>query len=370
MPILSKIALYGYKSIHELALELRPLNILIGANGAGKSNFISFFRFLHELLEENLRVYVATEGGTEAFLHFGQKTTPQLRFELWFDQSNILVNGYECLLTPSTADTFVFAREVAYFHNKQQYDRPYGTVLENGTGETQLNRTSETHQLAKHVRDALLSWRIYHFHDTSRSAPIKQLGDLGDNRFLRPDGSNLAAYLYLLRETERTHYHQIVEVVRLMAPFFRDFDLRPSPLNPHKIKLEWREQGTDHYFDAHALSDGTLRFICLATLLLQPPANFPSLILLDEPELGLHPYALHLLAELLQRTALDTQILLSTQSVTLVNQFAAEDIIVTERDNGRSTFHRLDQETIEHWLDEYGMGDLWEKNILGGRPTR
>jgi len=154
--------------------------------------------------------------------------------------------------------------------------------------------------------------------------------------------------------------------VRLVAPFFDDFDLKPSRLNPDKIRLEWREKGSDIYFNAHALSDGTLRFICMVTLLLIPEP--PETILIDEPELGLHPYAITLLATLLRSAATRTQVIVSTQSVTLVNQFNPEDIIVVDRTDGRSIFERQDPQDLERWLEEYGMGDIWEKNLLGGRP--
>jgi predicted ATPase len=167
---------------------------------------------------------------------------------------------------------------------------------------------------------------------------------------------------------ESNYYRNIVETIRLVAPFFDDFVLRPSPLNPDKIRLEWREKGSDAYFNAHALSDGTLRFISLATLLLQPPDQLPTTILLDEPELGLHPYAINVLGGLLRSTALDTQIIVSTQSVTLVNQFDPEDLVIVERENGASIFRRPDETEIEGWLEGYSLGELWEKNVLGGRP--
>ena len=186
---------------------------------------------------------------------------------------------------------------------------------------------------------------------------------------LVPDASNLAAYLYLLRETEDAHYRNIVDTIAMAAPFFKDFVLRQSPLNPGKIRLEWQEKGSDTFFDAHSLSDGTLRFISLATLFLQPNRRLPSTILLDEPELGLHPYAIALLADLMRKVSKSTQVIVATQSVTLVNQFEPEDIIVVNLENDQSVFRHLPAEEINSWVDEYGLGDLWEKNILGGRPS-
>lgn len=369
MPAIDRVEIQGFKSIRSAEVKLRPLNILIGANGSGKSNFVGVFRFLRELTTGNLRVYVGRAGGADTFLYFGRKRTAELHLSVTFTPIANRSNGYSCTLLPSSDGGFVFQQEYAIFHDRRQYVQPYMTLLGKGQTESQLHQAAVKESVAWYVRDAMQSWRIYHFHDTSDSASVKQVSDINDNRFLRNDAGNLAAYLYFLRETQRNHYNKIVGTVRQIAPFFDDFALRPDPLNPGKIRLEWAEKGSDFYFGPHALSDGTLRFICLATLLLQPTDQLPSTILLDEPELGLHPYAITILAGLLQSVAQRTQVIVSTQSVSLVNQFTAEDILVVEREQGETVFRRFDTESIEHWLEEYGLGDLWEKNLLGGRPS-
>jgi predicted ATPase len=197
---------------------------------------------------------------------------------------------------------------------------------------------------------------------------MKQSCNIGDNERFRPDASNIAAYLYLLQQKYPKEYNNIINTIRTVAPFFDDFVLRASPLNEVMIQLEWKHATSDAYFNASSLSDGTLRFICLATLLLQPKDNMPSTILLDEPELGLHPYGITMLANLLASASVNTQVLVSTQSVTLVNQLTPENIIVVDRDKEQSRFKRLTKEDWNDWLDSYGLGDLWEKNLLGGRP--
>jgi predicted ATPase len=317
---------------------------------------------LRNILERNLALYIGQQGGAETQLHFGQQTTQQIEIKLAFG-----TNGYECRLVPAAGDTLIFGSEEASFHDKN-YPQPYRQHLGSGHRETKLvNEFGQPNTgIARHVIASMRSWRVYHFHDTSPSAKVKQTGDLNDNRILRPDAGNLAAFLYRLQETETQSYRQIVSAIRQMAPFFDNFALRPDPLNPQKIRLEWREKGSDAYFSADYLSDGTLRFICLATLLLQP--DLPAIILIDEPELGLHPYAIVLLASLLRKTATRTQVIVSTQSVPLVNQFQPEDIIVVDRDGPVSTFRRLERVELENWLDDYGLGDLWEKNVIGGRP--
>ena len=220
-----------------------------------------------------------------------------------------------------------------------------------------------------YVFEALSSWVVYHFDDTSATAGVRRQGAINDNELLWADASNLAAFLYSIQETYPGQYEKIRDVVRLAAPFFDDFKLRPVTRNPELIQLEWLQKGSNYPFRPSQLSDGTLRFMCLATALLQPVS--PSTMLFDEPELGLHPYALTLLANLLQQAAKShRQVIVSTQSAPLLNEFAPEDVIVVERTEDESTFQRLDSNDLPEWLQEYSLGELWQKNVLGGRPQR
>ena len=365
MSKLDKIKVTNFKSIRELEIDLNPLNVFIGANGAGKSNFVGVFKFLNHLIDGSLQTYTATSGGADRILHFGRKTSENMEFGLSFGDG---VNGYECVLVPGAEDNFVFDGETALFHDKTRYPDPYIMPLGSGHLESRAPAAAQERdgRVALSVLTHLRSWKVYHFHDTSNSARMKQTCDLGDNRILQPDARNLAAFLYSLEQNHQDHFENIQDTIRMVAPFFDRFDLNPSRLNPEKIRLEWIEKGSDVYFNGTSLSDGTLRFMCLATLLLQP--SLPSIILLDEPELGLHPYAVSILAGLLEAAAQRTQVIVATQSVTLVNQFEPEHIVVVELEDGRSLFRHLDDSAMEGWIDDYGLGDLWEKNILGGRP--
>jgi predicted ATPase len=298
-------------------------------------------------------------------LHFGRKVTDELNLHFDFEP-----NAYRCTLVPTSEDTLVFGDETMFYRSSEEYDSPWDQRLGSGHKETKLHEESQRFSytaIADHILHSINSWQVYHFHDTSEQAKVKSAGEVDDNRYLRPDAGNLAAFLYLLRETQRDAYRNIVDAIKMVAPFFDDFNLHPDRLNTRKIRLEWQERGSDAYFGAHALSDGTLRFISLATLLLQP--ELPTTILLDEPELGLHPYAIAVLADLLSSAATRTQIIVSTQSVTLIDHLSLEDLVVVDREGGESTFRRLSKKELSSWLDEYTLGDLWEKNVFGGRPS-
>ena len=365
---IKKLTIEGFKSIRKLEdFELRPLNVLIGANGAGKSNFVSFFRLLRELIEQRLQVAVATEGGADACLYLGPKVTERFAAKLRFG-----INGYEFALAPTIDNRFVFAEETALWLGRLGHSR---NALGSGHLEAKLKEhkddpglSGERRGVPHYVFEAISSWIVYHFHDTSLTAGVRRQRPINDNVVLRPSAENLAAFLYRIRDTNPTAYTQIRDVVRLAAPFFDDFKLRPVPTSPDMIQLEWQQKDSDYPFLAHQLSDGTLRFICLATALLQPIR--PPTMLFDEPELGLHPYALTLLGNLVRQATQQhgKQIIISTQSAPLLNEFGPEDIIVVERHQGESTFQRLDSSQLSEWLQDYTLSELWQKNVLGGRP--
>ncbi|MEW6358273.1 MAG: AAA family ATPase [Planctomycetota bacterium] len=366
MAKLDSIRIENYKSIQKLDLQMHPLNVFIGPNGAGKSNFVGAFKFLNHLVGGDLQSYTRAAGGADRLLHYGRKQSEHMSFRLSFEEG---VNGYSCALAAGAEDNLYFEGELVWFHDKQKYpNKAYDVPLGSGHLETRLTQhvPQRGSRVADYVCEHMRSWKLYHFHDTSDSARIKQTCDLADNRALHPDARNLSAFLYQLQQTSPDYFNNIQDTVRMVAPFFDRFTLEPDRLNPDKIRLEWKEKGTDTYFNGSSLSDGSLRFICLATLLLQP--SLPSVILLDEPELGLHPYAIAVLADLLRAASQRSQVLVATQSVTLVNQFEPEQIVVVDRKEGRSEFQRLDSSSIQDWLDDYGLGDLWEKNIFGGRP--
>lgn len=362
MPKLDLISIKGYKSIQNLEnFKLTNLNILLGANGAGKSNFISVFKFLAQMYERNLQAYVQTSGGPDTFLHYGRKRTQQIGMAFYFAD-----NAYKFGLKPTLDNRLIFIEEELCFTGSSSLPYPKSEVIQSGHSEASLKESA--HKYAKYIKPAIESWRVYHFHDTSDTALVKQIHSATDNLKLKTDAANLAAFLMRLKRTYPKNYQQIIDTIHLVAPFFGDFVQREGE---KFIELEWFEKGNpDTPFKAHVLSDGTLRFICLATLLLQPFNLMNDTVLIDEPELGLHPYALAILAALMKRAAEKKQLIISTQSVELINHFSAGDIVIVDRVNDASVFKRLDEERLEDWLEDYSLGELWQQNVLGGRPSR
>lgn len=347
--MLKSIAIAGFKSFGaEVEVPLGPLNVLIGANGSGKSNFLDAFSFLQAYSRGGVNAHVERSGGADKTLHFGTRYTEVADIRIDFS------NGEQCRLRlhPIVSDRI-------------------GTSFSYATGFTKLSadKSKKDRAIEDKYRERLTSWRQYHFHDTSFHSPMKKTSKLHDNRFLREDGSNLAAFLYLLRERHEASYRLTRNTIRQVAPFFDDFALEPLKLNPDSILLEWQHRNSDAYFDAASLSDGTLRFMALTALLLQPAELRPGIVLLDEPELGLHPYAIAMLAAMLRSASKETQIVVATQSPGLLDHLEPEDILVAERVGGETRLNRLEAEPLREWLEDYSLGQLWEKNHFGGRPA-
>ena len=368
---LDKITIKGFKSIRALEdFDLSNLNVLIGGNGAGKSNFIDFFRMLRAMLElplpglasASLKTYIADGGGSDDFLFNGPKVTEQIEIVTRFGP-----NGYRFKLAPTADENFIINDEARYYEGGAigWWEMGSGQATPELLKDKDKRGFAGGRNVASYIYDAISSWKIYHFHDTSKLASMRRYETIDDHDYLRFDAANIAPFLYDLKKNAQNVYKQIVDTIRLVTPFFDDFILKPN--KNEKVNLRWRQKGSDYPLKPHHLSDGTLRFICLTTALLQPV--LPSTIIIDEPELGLHPYAIVILAELIQATSKKTQIIISTQSPSLVDYFEPEDIIVVNRKKGASVFERLNKHDLSSWLEDYSLGDLWRKNIVTGGPT-
>lgn len=362
MHALDKLTIKGFKSIKALLdFELKHLNVLIGANGAGKSNFIEFFRMISAMMKsDGLKEFIA--GNADTYLFGGPKQTPHIEVKMCFGQ-----NGYDFELAP-TEDGFLL------INNEQRHYFPYDSTRNLGSGnfnpgllkDKHGSGMNTEHNASWYTYNAIISWKIYHFHDTSKEAGMRRYSDQAHGEKLFMDGANIAPFLLGVKKSHIDSYNEIINATRLVIPFFDDFILEPN--DNEKLRLNWRQKGLKDYpMRPTLLSDGSIRFVCLAAALLQPDP--PSTIIIDEPELGLHPEALAILAELVEDASKRTQVIISTQSPALIDHFGIEDVITVSRKNSASTFKRLDEKDFNVWLEEYSVGELWTKSVIPGGPV-
>jgi len=368
---LDDIELKGFKSIdgrEGQRITLGDVTVLLGANGSGKSNLVSFFKLLNFMTTGALQQYVGKYGSRQ-LLFYGPRVTESISFTLHFSSLEA-EDTYEVVLSYGLPDRlFISSEKVSYSKKNLPQTREY--YLASGGAETGL--ANDQQQTSKVMYHLLSGIRAYHFHDTSDTAKIKDRGYIDDAKYLRDDAGNLAAFLKMLKEqTEyRRYYERIIRHIQRVMPQFGDFSLEKLPENDKYTRLNWTDtSGSDYLFGPDQLSDGSLRFMALTTLLLQPPLLLPQFIVLDEPELGLHPAAIVELAGMIRMVSQKTQILVATQSTRLVDEFTPEELVVVERDQEKrcSVFKKLDAESLADWLTRYSLSELWEKNVLGGQP--
>ncbi|MDA3896983.1 MAG: AAA family ATPase [Desulfobacteraceae bacterium] len=362
---LDKLTIKGFKSIRELEdFELKQLNVLIGGNGAGKSNFVEIFRLLRAMVDQTFANFILTRGGADDFLFNGPKVTKIIDAQFKFG-----LNDYAFELEPTAAEKFIIKTE------KIKYKLGSWNYIGNSDFESRLPKVKDDTGLTAnrgvgyYVYEAVSDWTIYHFHDTSANSPMRRSEIVEDNRRLRSDAANIAPFLLgLMNGHFKRRYQEIIDAIRLVTPFFDDFILEPVQKGEKEtVKLSWKQKGSDYPMQPYHFSDGTIRFICLATALLQPIP--PSTVIIDEPELGLHPSAISILAELIQDASKRTQIIVATQSPALIDHFSVEDVIVVNRKDGASTFERLQEKDLNVWLETYSVGELWSKNVIAGGPV-
>lgn len=372
---LTELTISGFKSLKQLrAFQPGRLNVFIGSNGAGKSNFISFFRFLNWMLTPpgQMQMFVANNGGASAFLHDGPEVTQQVSASLKLTTDRGL-NEYSFKLFYVAGDAFRFADERYRFSSTQFSSPSNWTVMDPGAAEAEINARGESgDETARTINRLIRRCIVHQFHNTSLNSRIKQRWTVDDNRWLKEDGANLAPFLLRLRNDEPKAYQRILSTLRQLVPFFADFVLEPTG---NSVLLQWREVGSDMQFASYQASDGLLRLIALLALLLQPENDLPDVLLIDEPELGLHPQACEVLAGILRSISLNRQVFVATQSTYFVDQFEPDEIVIVNRPDRSSTFTRLNKADLADWLKDfeggrgYSLSELWEKNVLGGSPT-
>ena len=371
---LKSIKISGYKSYGnniKTKIDFKDINVIIGANGAGKSNLISFFDMLSFMTTGAFQRYVGIQGQAQSLLYFGAKETDTIYAEIVFE-SDENMDTYEFKLIYALNDKLVFGGEKLTWQAKNKHLTPKELIFSAGNLESILSDEEQKDMMVTVIRNIMHNCRVFHFNDTSNSAKMRQGTYIDDNGYLRADAGNLAAFLYRLKSTIEfdKYYRLILKYSQAALPQLKDFVLVPDSMNKNYVKLNWQTQNSDELFGPHQLSDGSLRFIALATVLLQPPETSPSVIILDEPEIGLHPHAVSLLANMIKSVGSEKQIILSTQSSNLLDEFSWDDVIVAEFDRNRdsSTLKRLSENLLKNWLNDYTLAELWDKNVIGGLP--
>ena len=355
---LDKLTIKGFKSIEFIdEFELKALNIVVGANGAGKSNFVSFFKLLNELINNRLNSYVVVTGGARDMLFNGKQPADKIEFSTRFGR-----HGFRFSLVPTVKDEFMIEDEARFDQHQPDGWLALGS---NTQGQSKMvhEACNDDSKNSFKIYQAIKQWQIYHFHDTSSKAKMRHYDIVENNEKLAIDASNIAPFLLKLKNQYQRAYKQILAACQLVMPFLDDFILKEVTRGQKReVNLSWRQKDSDYPFQPYHLSDGSIRFICLATALLQPTP--PSTIIFDEPELGLHPSALQVLAELIGAAATRMQVIVATQSPILIDQFAVEDIVTVNRVNGATSFKRLHEDELKQWLEDYSLGELWVKNVI------
>lgn len=364
---LKEVEIRGYKSIdfeEAVNLELGDVNILLGANGAGKSNIVSFFKMLSFMMSKSFANYVEMAGTSNYLLHYGAKCTSFIEGSLKFSYNNY-EDIYQFKLANAAPDRLIVIEESIKYH-KVGENKLHEVLLEPNYKESALADCQDP--VAKSIYKMVSFCKVYQFHDSSSDGPLRQVCPIETSDYLQSQGNNLPSFLYFLKENFKDSYDRITSYVRDVVPQFEDFYLEPAG---RFISLRWKDtSANDYVFDAHQFSDGSIRFIALATLLLQPQDTMPSVIILDEPELGLHPFAIMKLAEMIKDAAIHSQVIIASQSKDLIDHFDISDISIVEMDEKSlcTSVRKLSEDEYKLWLEHYTVSELWDKNVLGGRP--
>lgn len=370
---IESIRIKGFRSLADVEIDDMPgATVLIGANGSGKSNFIRFFDMMSWMINSRrLAEFIQRQGGADDQLFGGSRISPRMEAELAMrtEQGR---NDYRFALAHAHPDRFVFTEEAFRFSRKGWGTEAPWQYL--GIGHTEAGITEAAQSVesavvnkttARVLVHLLRHCAVYQFHDTSDHSHLKERWDAEENGYLKSHGGNLAAVLLRLEREDMRRFEAICGHIRRILPVFDRFQIEEDY---GRLMLRWKAKGMDKTIGAHLTSDGSLRLFALVTLLNLPPGMLPDVLLLDEPELGLHPAAIALIGDMIKTLAEDRQVIAATQSPLLVDAFSLDEIRVLELRDGRTEIRRYDEDEYRDWLEEFTTGELWQKNLLGGRP--
>ncbi|MBO3457475.1 AAA family ATPase [Aetokthonos hydrillicola Thurmond2011] len=366
-------------------IELRPLNILIGSNASGKSNLIEAIALL-KATPTDLPAFIRQAGGISEFLWKGQHSNTVAEIQAIVDYPRIQTLSYQISLSMAgqkleLIDEFVEneqpfpGEDDVYFYYRYQRGRPVLNVkLDGVVKQRELRREDmipdqsvlsqrkdpdlypELSYLATQFSNISL-YRIWNIgRDSEPRNPQKT--DLPEHPLLE-NGSNLGLFLNNLQY--QLGNRQIIEKLKKFYDAAEELSIK---IYGGTVQIFIREENLAQPIPATRLSDGTLRYLFLMALLLDPTP--PPLICIEEPEIGLHPDILPTIAEMLIEASQRTQLIVTTHSDALVSSLPPEAVLVFERDEQGSHLRRLDPEKLKDWLENYTLGDLWRMGEIGG----
>ncbi len=367
---IKKLHLRNLLSFEDCEVELQNLNILIGPNGAGKSNLIEAIGLLRSLVYDHA-AYVRQGGGSTAWIWKGQRGESA--------QMDTLIDGgahgdllhsfkmdgtaagltWEQLLIVNT-ESYSFKRESGQLSISQGYSGPYTSsesVFHKYKDPADKSPTTRTGERIGEIR-------IYREFRTGKNEMLRSGGPGSglEATHLEEGGQNLALVLHEFDSLGRLD--QIRGLLEELNQGYRN--IKPRFLNGIWL-VQLNEEGLLDPVMSQRISDGTLKFICLAALLLDPSP--PPVICIEEPEVGLHPDAMRVVARLLREAADRTQLIVTTHSADMIDEFSGtpEAVVVTEKNERHATqFNRLDRDKLASWLGRYQLGELWQKGEIGG----
>jgi predicted ATPase len=277
-------------------------------------------------------------------------------------------NEYRMALTHVAPDSLAFAEEAFRFsrHGRNTssswVDLPM-PAQESGLPDAAADNSQRAQRTARTVLYLLRNCATFQFHDTSAKASLNMRWDESEAARMRTDGGNLAPILLHLSREQPRRYQLITRQIQRVLPVFEDFELEPTS---GKVLLRWRAKNSDKTFGPHLTSDGSLRLFCMFTLLNLPDDMLPDVLMIDEPELGLHPHAIALTADMIKSLAVHRQVFIATQSPLMVDAFELENILVASLEGAATKLTPMDQHDYRSWLaDDYLPSDLWLKEPVG-----
>lgn len=392
---LTELSCWGFRSYPDRdmvrALTMTPLSVLIGPNSSGKSNLLDMLLLISEAADQKLSDGVRRRNGMRSILW--QNGAKEFGWELVLAAEGAFAAEegplhYRVVVRPRGESPSIALEEVAVeakSGTRVLLSAMNGAVRLRAEGKPQLGpetpltsdselaisqiRDPQNYPTLSRLRDYLASWAIYREFLTDEQSKMRQPQVASADTQLQPHGENLIAVLHQINN--RTQYRPYNTGIReLLRLAFEDFEELYFPAEPGasgKIGLAWKDRSLSGDLDVSQLSDGMLRFLALSTLLAAP--DLPPLVCVDEPEIGLHPALLHLVAGMAEKASARTQVILTTHSTQLINSLSRpEYVTVVERDKGATTLRRLDAGKLGAWLRDFTLGELWLQGEIGGRP--